>query len=368
MTTIVHFADLHLDTPFRQGGPAIARRRRQHLRDVLVAVVDLTLEVKADALFCGGDLYEHEMTAPDTGDFIRSQFERLDTVPVLVAPGNHDWLGPTSIYRQTRWSPNVHIFDSRELRPWELADGFTIWGGAHLVPASSPGFLEAFRVDRDGVNVGLFHGSLRSGLSFQGEGKQPHAPFDADQIPASGLRHAFVGHFHQPSDGEWHTYPGNPEPLTFGELGERGVVIAEIAQDGSVTRTRRRVARSSVDDITVDITHCSNAQEIRDLVQAELSGRSGYIRLTLEGDLEHDVPLATDDFDSLAPNLDGLVVRLGNITPAYDIDAIAEQTGTVRGRFVEDVRAATGLDDETRRRILITGLRALDGRSDLDVT
>ena len=80
------------------------------------------------------------------------------------------------------------------------------------------------------------------------------------------------------------------------------------------------------------------------------------------------MPLDTDDFDSLAPNLDGLVVRLGDITPAYDIDAIAEQTGTVRGRFVEDVRAATDLDDETRRRILITGLRALDGRSDLDVT
>ena len=142
MTTIVHFADLHLDTPFRQGGPSIARRRRQHLRDVLVAIVDLTLEVEADALFCGGDLYEHEMTAPDTGDFIRAQFERLDRVPVLVAPGNHDWLGPTSIYRQTRWSPNVHIFDSRELQPWELADGLTIWGGAHLVPANSPGFLD----------------------------------------------------------------------------------------------------------------------------------------------------------------------------------------------------------------------------------
>jgi DNA repair protein SbcD/Mre11 len=287
---------------------------------------------------------------------------------VLVAPGNHDWLGPTSVYRQTRWSPNVHIFDSRELEPWELADGLTIWGGAHLVPANSPGFLDSFRVDRGGVNVGLFHGSLRSGLNLQGEGKQPHAPFDAEQIPASGLHHAFVGHFHQPTDGDWHTYPGNPEPLTFGELGERGAVIVEIAHDGTVTRTRRTVARSSVHDITVDITHCSNAQEIREHVRAELSERTGYVRLTLEGDLEHDVPLDTDDFDSLLPSLDGLVVRLGDITPAYDIDAIARQLETVRGRFVEDVRAATDIDEETRRRILITGLRALDGRSDLDVT
>jgi DNA repair exonuclease SbcCD nuclease subunit len=368
MTTIVHFADLHLDTLFRQGGPAIARRRRQALRDVLVAIVDLAMEVDADALFCAGDLYEHEMMAPDTGDFVRSQFERLGRVPVLVAPGNHDWLGPGSIYRQTRWSPNVKIFDSRELQPWELTDGLTVWGGAHLVPANSPGFLDHFRVDREGVNVGLFHGSLRSGLHFQEEGKQPHAPFDADQISASGLQHAFVGHFHQPADGAWHTYPGNPEPLSFGEQGDRGAVIADIADDGSVSRTRRRVARSAVHDVSVDITNCSNTQDVRDRVESRMTELTGYVRLTLEGELDHDVPIRTEDFGALAPDLDGLFVRVGDVKPAYDIEAIAEQTGTVRGRFVQDVRGANDLDDETRRRILVTGLRALDGRSDLDVT
>ncbi len=370
MTTIVHFADLHLDTQFRQVGAAIARRRRQALRDVLVDIVDLALEVEADALFCAGDLYEHDMTAPDTGHFIRSQFERLDRVPVLVAPGNHDWLAPTSIYRQTTWSPNVHVFDSRELQPWELADGLTVWGGAHDVPANTPGFLERFTVDRGGINIGLFHGSLRSGLAFQGEGKQPHAPFDADRIPSSGLQHAFVGHFHQPADGEWHTYPGNPEPLSFGEQGPRGAVVVSIDDDGTVTRSRRVVARSVMHDISVDITECSNAQDVRDRVQIQLTGRSGYVRLTLDGELQHDIPIETDDLQSLAPDLDGLVARMGDIKPAYDIDAITEQAGTVHGRFVQDVQAATDLDEELRQRILITGFAAARRtiRSGRDVT
>ena len=35
---------------------------------------------------------------------------------------------------------------------------------------------------------------------------------------------------------------------------------------------------------------------------------------------------------------------------------------TVRGQFVRDVRADTALDDEPRRRVLTTGLQALDGR------
>jgi exonuclease SbcD len=121
-------------------------------------------------------------------------------------------------------------------------------------------------------------------------------------------------------------------------------------------------------DISVDITECSNAQDVRDRVRTELTGRSGYVRLTLEGELQQDVPIETDDLESLAPDLDGLVVRTGDIRSGYDIEVIAKEVGTVRGRFVQDVQAATDLDEEMRQKILITGLRALDGRSDLDVT
>ena len=56
---IVHFSDLHLDSPFAWTGATggAARKRRQALRDTLVRIVELTREVNADALFCGGDLY-----------------------------------------------------------------------------------------------------------------------------------------------------------------------------------------------------------------------------------------------------------------------------------------------------------------------
>ena len=65
---IVHFSDLHLDSPFAWAGATgeAARQRRQALRDTLVRIVDLTREVNADTLFCGGDLYEHDYFSPDT--------------------------------------------------------------------------------------------------------------------------------------------------------------------------------------------------------------------------------------------------------------------------------------------------------------
>ncbi len=54
--------------------------------------------------------------------------------------------------------------------------------------------------------------------------------------------------------------------------------------------------------------------------------------------------------------------RLGSLSVAYDFDQL-ETEPTVRGQFVRDVRQAEELDDETKRRVLVTGLRALDGRA-----
>lgn len=364
---LVLFADLHLDTPFRWASPEVARRRRQALRDTLDAVVDLAIEVEADALCGAGDLYEHEMVAPDTGAVLAAAFERLQPTPVLLAPGNHDWLGPASLYARTRWSSNVHVFSDDRLSPLELVDGFTIWGAAHRRPAGTRGFLDGFHTEGPGVHVGLFHGSLNAGLAFQEDGKAPHAPFDADQVPAAGLHHALVGHFHAPTDGQWHTYPGNPEPLAFGETGERGAVVVEIADDGTVSRTRHQVSRTTLHDLELDITGCASRQEIRQRVAERVADLSGTVRVTLAGEVAPEADVELAGLDDVAPHLDALVTRLGAVTVAYDIDDIAAHTNTVRGRFVRDVLDAPDLDHDTRQRVLVTGLRALDGRTDLEV-
>jgi hypothetical protein len=59
------------------------------------------------------------------------------------------------------------------------------------------------------------------------------------------------------------------------------------------------------------------------------------------------------------------VVRDGQLSVTYDLEAIhAEQT--VRGQFARDA-AETIEDPELRRRVVLTGLRALEGRTDLEV-
>jgi DNA repair protein SbcD/Mre11 len=367
---LVLFGDLHLDTPFAWIGHVskeAARKRRQALRDVLVRIIHLTEEVKADALLCSGDLFEQERITPDTAAFLQKAFENAAPLPVYIAPGNHDYFGPRSPYAHIPWSSNVHIFKEATLTPVCLESGVTLWGAAHCAPANTDDFLTGFTTGgRQGVHLALFHGSELGWFDRDGEGKRPYAPFRADEIPAAGLHHAFLGHIHTPRDAERHTYPGNPDPLGFGETGERGAVVITVGADLTVDRERRVVALSPVHELTVQVDGCGSQQEVRERITAALAGLSGCVRVTLAGQLRVEVDLQPRDLCSPVPGIDALVIRPASLCVAYDFESLRKET-TVRGQFVDDVLRAE-LPEEERRAVLVTGLRALESRSDLDVS
>ncbi len=281
--------------------PAVARRRRQALRDTLVRIVTLVVECGADALVCAGALYEHDRYTPDTAAFLREMFKSLHPVRVYVSPGNHDWYGPDSLYRHVVWSEEVHVFRADRLEPVALDDGVTLWGAAHCAPANTRGFLDDFHVDRAGVHLALFHGSELGWLAAQGRDKVAHMPFQAEQLARAGLHHAFLGHYHSPRDAPTFTYPGNPDPLTFDGEGPRGAVIATIAQDGRVDRLRHAVAVTTAHDRQVDLTGCASQQEVRARVVDAVRGLSGVARVTLGGEIGRDVDLRPQDLDDVAP-------------------------------------------------------------------
>ncbi|HEX5578956.1 MAG TPA: metallophosphoesterase, partial [Candidatus Limnocylindria bacterium] len=295
------FADLHLDAPFAWARPETARLRRANRRETLTRILALADTQRVDAVLCAGDLFEHDRVTPDTVAFLQASFARTDR-RILLAPGNHDWLSARSPYAVTDWSPNVHLFRESSLTPVTLADGLTLWGAAHRAPANTDGFFARFRPDREGIHLALAHASERSLLGWQEAGKQPHAPFDAAEIAAAGLSHAFLGHYHLPRDAERHTYPGNPDPLEFGEDGDRGAVLVDVQPDGSVQRERRRVAVSEVADVTVAIDEARHANDVQEAVSAAIAGLAGCVRVTVEGELAPDVTLDLNELQRLGPH------------------------------------------------------------------
>jgi DNA repair protein SbcD/Mre11 len=360
---LLHFADLHLDAPFAWASPEGARLRRLNRRHTLARILELAVEQGCDAILAAGDLFELDRVRPDTLEFLRSAFADVD-IPVFVAPGNHDWLSPRSPFLTVAWSPNVHVFTADRLEPLTLRDGLTLWGAAHRAPANTANFFAGFHPDRGGIHIAVAHASERSALPWQESGKQPHAPFEPAELGLAGLDHAFLGHYHVPRDAERHTYPGNPDPLEFGETGERGAVLATVSADGSVARERRSVAVSEVHDLPVNLHGAAHAGEVADAVARALSGVHGFVRLTLAGDVAASLELNIADLRRLGDSLDGLVIRVGDLSTSYDLDEIRREA-TVRGHFA---RTASEIEDpDLRRRVLVTGLRALEGRRDLEV-
>lgn len=363
---IAHLADLHLDVAFKWAGREAGGRWRRSIRATLTKAVEVALEEGVDAFFLGGDIYEHDLVAPDTARFMVEALARLDPIPVLVAPGNHDYLCPSSVWVQASWSPNVRYFAFDRWEAVELVDGLTIWGTAHGRPAGTSAMLDDLRVDRGGVNLGLFHGALRSGVPAGGSAPDLHLPFELADIERAGLDHAFSGHYHTPRHDRWLTYPGNPHPLSFGESPGTGLAIATVHPDGAVEVVMVDVTPTRFHDLTVDLIGVDSTEAVRDRVSADLAGLRGAARVTLVGDLASDVDFEAAGLRDFQGQLDALIFRTGDLRPGYDLDTLQLES-TVRGQFVRDVLERTDLTDDRREAVLVTGLRALDGRNDLGV-
>jgi DNA repair exonuclease SbcCD nuclease subunit len=95
---VLHLADVHLDRPFIGLSVAVARQRRNELRDALDRALVLAAERGVSVITLGGDLWEDEHVTPDTCKWVADRFASAG-VPVVVIAGNHDPLragGPTA--------------------------------------------------------------------------------------------------------------------------------------------------------------------------------------------------------------------------------------------------------------------------------
>lgn len=359
---LVHCADVHLDAAFVGLGLPAARRRRAAIRQAFHKVVQTALDIGADALTVGGDLYEDLRSQRETTAFLQEELERA-SCPVLVVPGNHDYWHPGSLYARERWPANVHIFNSSEFSEVEVA-GWRIFGAAHLKPKGTGNLLGSFRVPKGGPAIALFHGSEQGQLAFQGEGKEDHAPFSEAEISRCGFRFALVGHFHTPRVTAWLTYPGNPEPLTFGEQGTRGAAVVVMDDDHPDHPPQVEivpVATFSVADLDVDISECSHSEAILDRIEQALPpDELVACRVRLTGELGEGVRLSPTELLGRLRKDDRSIDLVVACRPHLDLDFL-RQAPDARGQFVRALMARPDFDSEVVQSALLAGLNALLG-------
>lgn len=358
-TTIVHAADVHLETVFPdvRGGGA----RRAALADAFDRVVDLALERGADILTIGGDLYESERAGPATARFLFAAFARFGK-PVFVAPGNHDPFAARSLYARDDLPPNVRVFADASWTAVPLAHNLTLYGFGHT-PAEPGRPFAGASFDRSGVRIALVHGSDEERCP---PGKRATAPFNAAEIRAAGATLALTGHYHGGSivsddAGPVFAYPGSPEPIKFGERGEHGALVVTVNDDATIAIESVPLARTRLVDLTISIDDASDESAVIAACERALAafGKNDFVRATLRGTVQQGTrvnrPLLADRAGAGLGALD-----LIDHSVIADYAAIAHESN-VRGRAVAELLAAADGGDDDARRALALVVAAFDG-------
>ena len=355
-TTIVHTADIHLETMFPEvrGGST----RREALADAFERIVDLALARNADVLTVGGDLYEAERAGPATARRVFAAFARF-AKPVFVAPGNHDPFASRSLYARVDLPPNVRVFADAAWNAVPLGEHLTLYGFGHTPAEPGRPFAHA-TFDRPGLRLALVHGSDEDRCP---PGKRATAPFTVGEVRASGATLALSGHYHggsivRDADGPVLAYPGSPEPIKFGERGQHGVLVVTASDDG-LNVEALPIARTRLIEVDVALDGASDEGAVIARLERALDGFTDgdYVRATLHGTVETGTRV---DRGMLAARCGAALGALEMIdrTQSADYAALAREAN-VRGRVIAELLAS---DDGDAARALQLVVSAFDGR------
>ncbi len=358
MLTIVHAADVHLETIFAEvrGGS----RRRAALADAFVRIVDLAIARNADILTIGGDLFESQRAGPQTARFIYEQFTRFGR-PVFIAPGNHDPYAARSLYARDDKPANVRVFAEAAWAAFPLADDITLYGFGHT-PAEPGRPFAGARFDRPGVRIALVHGSDEDRCP---PGKRATAPFTTAEITAAGATVVLAGHYHagyvvESAGCPVLAYPGSPEPIRFGEGGNHGALVISVVA-GGVRAEAVPIAQTRLPEVDVRVDGATSERAVIAAVDAavESYGRSDYVRVRLMGAVS---PATRIDRTLLADRCGAPLAALEIIdrTVSADYAALARQPN-VRGHVVSDLLGRSQAGDPDADRALAYLVAAFEG-------
>ncbi len=327
MLHILHAADLHLDAPFAALPAERARVRRDEQRLLLDRLADTAIERGADLVLLSGDLLDHQQTYRETAQALAAALGRIPA-PVVIAPGNHDFYHPSSLYAAPIWPENVHIFQTDAPQMMTLA-GCRVYGAAFTGPFRDDSPLAGVRVPAGEVSVMACHGDVG------GSGRYGSIP--AEDIAASGLSYLALGHVHtcsglQRAGGTFWAYPGCPEGRGFDETGDKGGLWVTIDDAGKVTAEFVPLARRRYEIVACDLTGRDPAEAAA--LALSRGSREDICRLVLTGQAQRV------DLAALGRAVEGLrwAVSLRDHTRLPQDLWSREGEDSLTGLFLRDMR------------------------------
>lgn len=362
---IVHSADLHFDTPFKEVSIEQSKINKEELKEVFMKIIHLCYEKHVDIFLLAGDIFDNYTLNRETIYFLEKAFQKIPKTKVFISPGNHDPYGQKSFYSLVNWPQNVHIFKGYLEKVYLKELDVNVWGAGFNDRYLKESLLKDFSEASDKINLMVIHGDI-----VEGNQKNEYNPITAEQIKNSGMDYIALGHRHEfsginKSGSTFYAYSGCPQGRGFDELLDKGIIYGFISKSVAELEFIKTSKRNYYQK-EIDVSSAYGYEELRDRIVTSIDAekrKNNFYKLVLVGEIAEDFNI---DETILAEKLkkDFYFCKIVDKTIVkYDFDELSKGY-SVKSIFVKKmIKKIEDTDNEEEKEViklaLKLGLRSL---------
>lgn len=361
---VLHCADLHFDTPFKELSKEVSDTSKNELLEVFKNIIDLAIDENIEVLLIAGDVFDNLTVNKNTLFFISDQIRRIKNIKVFISPGNHDPYNEKSFYSMINWPENVYIFkgdmEFKEVKELNLI----VWGAGFRNSYENETLLRGINIDNDKINIMLLHGEITSSNS-----KNEYNPIYINDIYNSNIDYIALGHRHKFSgilkEGmTTYAYSGCPQGRGFDEEGEKGVIIGEVYKGGTNLEFFPVYKRKYVTK-EIYITGTNNYDEVVFKVLSDLSDEEihkNFYKIILKGELKEHFKLNENLLIEKLKNKFYYFKIINDTSIEVNLEELSKDY-SIKGKFIakiiEKLKEASDDDKEILKLALKIGIQCL---------
>lgn len=363
---ILHTADLHFDTAFKDLPPSIAEVKNEELKETFLKIINLAKSEQVDAILIAGDLFDNLRISKSTIEFLNNSFKSIESISIFIAAGNHDPKNPKGFYELYNWSKNVKIFNNEIEKVSILGKNINIYGASFNNNYIKESMLKDFKCNDDSINIMVLHGEIANNE----EGNE-YNPITLKNIEDSNLDYLALGHRHLCAGinkvGNTHyAYSGCPEGRGFDEIGDKGVIIGEICK-GHVDLKFVPLCKRKYEIKDINISLVESYAEIKAKILESISEKDrkrNYYKIKLQGEINEDFIIDKDILIQYIEQDFYFVKIEDNTTLKIDLENISKEY-SLKGLYTKEILEIMDnklVDEEIAKMALRYGLKSLSGQ------
>jgi len=314
----IHFADAHLDSPFRGLSFLPSKEFNQIYQAAdqsLTRIVDLALAEKIDLVLIAGDTFDSAKPSPRSQLFFAQQIKRLTDaqIQVVMIFGNHDHMRREDLLvNQSPYFKLLGANEAVEKATFKTKDNFNydVVGFSYLNNHITEDKIPDFPGKEHNYTFGLMHAQEKEADSR----KNVYAPFTVSEVQALNYDYFALGHIHARrnlSEKPWIVYSGNIQGRHINEMGAKGCYLGVIDENTKKTSIEFKTTGPILwQGVQVELDTQISKADLQNEIIASLNNakQKTYFSLTTAGaqfmtDEEQELVQDTDFWQNISQNL-----------------------------------------------------------------